>query len=277
MHPVLIFGHSPFPMKHADWQAVKENAWRNPLLVIAFLAAGGGFACIVYSSAFLIGGELTTVLLFHMAAKYEGAPEKDLVGTTWPSAATGADGNGGFRLDTDNLVLHPFKVISLVIFMSVPPAACTLIVVFHQLLGSMGKVRLDTFYPAVTRLALPWSVIWWLICMRTFFMWDTRECLQLERIHEPLCWDASRDRAAKVARHMCRSETGSECALVLFILGMYTLSSTVVLAGTGLCALGLWQARQDHDRKWARSESDSTFATTSRSSRRPHERQPLLA
>jgi len=272
MNPIVAFGY-----EWRDWQAVKENAWSNPLLVIAFAAAGGGFACILYSSAFLIGGELSTVLLFHMAARYEGTPEKYLGSSTPVSSAslqqslTETDGSTGFQLNTDGVVLHPAKMISLVIFMSIPPAACTLVVVFYQLIGSMGKVRLDTFFPAVTRVALPWSAIWWLLCLYTFLNWETSECIRVERLHEPLCYDTAQDEPAKVARHMCRSETGSECALVLFILGMYTLSSTAVLIGTALCGLGLWQAKQDHELKWRRPDNPGSVG------RQPNERQPLLA
>jgi len=261
---------------------MKENAWSNPLLVVAFAAAGGGFACILYSSAFLIGGELSTVLLFHMAARYEGTPEKYLGsatpanGDSWLQQgnlrlADSDSSTGGFRLNTDSVVLHPVKMISLVIFMSIPPAACTLVVVFYQLIGSMGKVRLDTFFPAVTRVALPWSAIWWVLCVYTFFGWETSECLRIERLHEPMCFDTEHDEPARFARHMCRSETGSECALVLFILGMYTLSATAVLVGTALCGLGLWQAKQDHERKWRRPDNPTSVG------RQPNERQPLLA
>lgn len=249
---------------HADWQEIKEQAWRNPLLcmggmvqvwvycgslncAVAFLASETmeGLVCkgmALWVLPLLPGGNLELSIF---SERLSGELDKR-------TNSTKAGLSGGASA---SLMRHQWAFAFLGLAVSMPPACAVLFTCALYLKSELGRLRIDSLLPVVVCSTL-WCGVGLTSLIGLASRFELAACRRGEAGVDPLC--QSQKGAGRFLGHLlCAFETATECEVAILALYAYVLCAAMALAGSLLCLAGLLQERRAIGERWARLKQRS--------------------
>mmetsp|Transcript_94220 Transcript_94220/g.281171 ORF Transcript_94220/g.281171 Transcript_94220/m.281171 type:complete len:284 (-) Transcript_94220:67-918(-) len=250
------------------WQAVKEHAWRHPCVLAAVLTTAGSTYVSTNCGLALLTGNAVSGVFFRWLIICTGALSQSagLEFSTWPSlgralAGEAAGGNStagqiaGVGLpDEARLVRHPWQLCAMGILSSAVPTCTVGTAYILQVLGEMGRLRLDQARRYVLG-ALVWSACSLWLFVGLCRQWEVGVCQRLDAQQDVVCQDGARLRMGplfgQLSGFMCNLETTTECEMLILAIYAYTCLAMISLVGTLMALIGFDRARQELDAKWA--------------------------
>jgi len=252
-----------------EWQHVKEHAWTHPLVLAGCLTTAGSAWASWSCAVMLISGSVVSGFFFRgvlfcaglMAKSFQlpGFQAWPLFGgpLAGPSARAGAAADGALAVglpDEARVVRHPWQLCALAIADSSVPALIAGTAYMLQLMGELGRPRLEWLLRAAYA-TLAWSSAGLWLFASLCRQWEMGMCRRLEAERDATCQSGVSGKLGPIFGQLpglvCHLETAAECEMLILALYAYLLLAFASLAGTLLCIVGLGRARQELEAKWA--------------------------